>query len=78
MTRKRASVRTLSWISGLFAAASMGFFLGWAYSLISWGYWIDEHGGVGVTRPIDYVLFGISVACGVVSLIALVKVFKRV
>lgn len=58
MTRNCTSVRTLAWISGLFAVASMGFFVGWAYSLVSWGYWVDEHGGVGVTRPIDFTLFG--------------------
>ncbi|HIX00414.1 MAG TPA: hypothetical protein H9871_09745 [Candidatus Nesterenkonia stercoripullorum] len=78
MTIKRASVRTLAWISGLFAVACMGFFFGWAYSLVSWGYWVDEHGSVGVTHPIDYILFGASMACGLVSLITLAKVFKRV
>jgi hypothetical protein len=71
------SVRILGWASALLAIASLGLFIAWAYAMYSYGYWVDEHGGVGRTRPIEYALFGASLAALVGSVWAFVARNKR-
>ncbi|HIX00416.1 MAG TPA: hypothetical protein H9871_09755 [Candidatus Nesterenkonia stercoripullorum] len=71
------AVRIFGWASALLAIASLGLFTAWAYAMYSYGYWVDEHGGVGRTRPIEYSLFGGSLAALVGSVWAFVARNKR-
>lgn len=54
------SPRALGRISAWLLLISFGFFVAWVYAMYSYGYWVDEHGGVGRTHPIEYALFGTS------------------
>lgn len=49
--------RAAKWASVLLAIAGLALLTIWAFSLASYGYWVDEHQAVGAARPVDYVLF---------------------
>lgn len=76
-SKNSRTVRILGSVSLLLAMASFGLFIAWAYAMYGYGYWVDEHGEIGRTRPNDYALFGASLAALVGSVWAFVARNRR-
>lgn len=58
MQRKQRLKRVCA---ALLAVAGLIVLIFWAYSLVTYGVWVDTHAAVGNSRPIDYA-WGFSAA----------------
>lgn len=64
--------KTTAWIGIACALTGLALLTAWAYSMVTYGYWLDEHGAVGKARASDYVLFwggaALFIAAGAIAL----------